>query len=151
VGESLHEPALAERLAALDLRSFTSVRALRNALISLLEQHLAENPERPAECPASETFYFCRSKSFVMSTGIVARDPKEFFALLPRVSTVSIFFHFVEAPLRLGRTANDFSAWLESQERTDLATAINALDPYTLTLDELKEGMIAIGSGARLG
>jgi hypothetical protein len=80
-----------------------------------------------------------------MRTGLVARDPKEFFEVLPQVTNVSLFFHFFEARLRLGRPTNDFSQWLAWRGEELLANSINALDPYSMTLDEFKERIIALG------
>jgi hypothetical protein len=146
--ESLQEPALAERLAALDLRAFTTVRDLRNAIVDRIEGHIDSGDARGAGCPAAEDFHFCKSRSFILCTNIVAADPRDFFAKLPQVTNVSIFFHFIEARLRLLRPTNDFSAWLEYRGRNDLAEAIDQLDPYALTLDELKQAIAEIGRNA---
>ncbi len=80
-----------------------------------------------------------------MPSGIVAHNVEEFFERLPAVSNVSLYFHFLESRLRLGRPTNDFSAWLAGQGHTALAEAIDALNPYTRTLDELKADIVALG------
>lgn len=143
--EALQEDALGEKLAAIDLLSFTSIRALREALAETIEGHVRGDGGRRRECPPGDEFHFCRSKSFIMRTGLVARDPEEFFEVLPRVTNVSLFFHFFEARLRLGRPTNDFSQWLAWRGKELLASSINALDPYSMTLDEFKEHIIAFG------
>jgi hypothetical protein len=145
--EALQEDALGEKLAAIDLLSFTSIRDLREAIIATVEGNVGENGRRRRECPPGDEFHFCRSKSFIMRTGLVARDPKEFFDVLPQVTNVSLFFHFFEARLRLGRPTNDFSQWLAWRGEELLANSINALDPYSMTLDEFKEHIIALGRG----
>ena len=147
VSEALQEEEMGEKLAAIDLLSFTSVRQLREAIISTIESDLAENGRRLRECPPGDEFHFCRSKSFMMPTGLVARDPNEFFALLPRVSNVSLFFHFFEARLRLERPTNDFSQWLAWRGEERLAKAVDELDPYIMTLDELRNRIIDLGKG----
>jgi hypothetical protein len=143
--EALQEDALGEKLAAIDLLSFTSIRELREAIIATIEGHVGENGRRRRQCPPGDEFHFCRSKSFIMRTGLVARDPKEFFEVLPQVTNVSLFFHLFEARLRLGRPTNDFSQWLAWRGEELLANSINALDPYSMTLDEFKERIIALG------
>jgi hypothetical protein len=144
-GEALQEQALAEKLAAVDLREFTSLRQLRQAILAIVEQHLRQPGGEQRIAPPGDEFHFCKSKSFVMPTGMVAHDVREFFALLPQVTNISFYFHFLEARLRLERPTNDFSQWLSWRGEIALAAAIDALDPYTRTLDELKADLLALG------
>jgi len=145
LSEALQEQRLAEKLAAIDLLSFTTIRQLREAMIATIQTHLGENGGRLRECPPGDEFHFCKSKSFIMPTGLIAPNVKEFFARLPRVTTVSLFFHFFEARLRLERPTNDFSLWLSDCGEQTLARAIDRLDPYLLSLDELKNEIINLG------
>jgi len=142
---ALQEQQLAEVLAAINLLEFTSIRQLRMKIINKIENHLSQDEERLRECVPGSEFHFCKSKSFVMPTGLIARDPVEFFKLLPNVTIVSLYYHFFEARLRLGRPTNDFSLWLADLGETELAAEIDRLDPYILTLDELKEAVIDLG------
>jgi hypothetical protein len=145
--EALLEPELAERLAAIDLLVFTAIRPLRTAIADTIGRHLQANRRRPRECPPGDEFHFCESQSFVMATGLVAEDVAGFFRLLPQVTTVSLYYHFFEARLRLHRRTNDFSNWLEGLGERALADAIDRLDPYVVTLDELKQQILRLGSG----
>ena len=145
ISRALQEEALSEKVSAIDLRTFTSIRDLRNELISLTQSHLEATDEKSRDCLPGDEFHFCRSKSFILPTGVVANDIPDFFAKLPVITNVSLYFHFLEARLRLGRQTNDFSQWLESCGEQDLAQAINSLDPYLLTLDELKEEILKLG------
>jgi hypothetical protein len=149
VSDALQEEALGEKLAAIDLLSFTSIRELREAIMATIERHIGEDGRRLRECPPGDEFHFCRSQSFVMPTGLMARDPREFFSVLPQVSNLSLFFHFFEARLRLGRPTNDFSQWLAWRGEVSLAKTIDALDPYSMTLDEFRERIIALGRAGR--
>ncbi len=146
IAEALQQDALAERLAAIDLLSFTAIRGLRDEIAATIRSYIAGGAEGTRDCPPGNEFHFCRSKSFVMPTGIVARTPAEFFEKLPQVTTVSLYFHFFEARLRLGHITNDFSQWLGDQGEEELAQRINALDPYIRSLDELKADIIALGA-----
>jgi hypothetical protein len=148
--EALREAALAERLAAIDLLAFTTIRDLRESILGLVEDHIRVNDGQLRECLPGEELHFCKSKSFVMPTGIVANDSVDFFAKLPEITTDSLYFHFLEARLRLGRTTNDFSSWLTSEGQPTLAAEINRLDPYTRTLDELKQELIELGHRNRV-
>ncbi|MGA2329085.1 MAG: DUF5752 family protein [Bryobacteraceae bacterium] len=145
VSEALQEERLGEKLAAIDLLAFISIRQLREAIVSTIEADLEGHPRPTRECPPGDEFHFCRSKSFIMPTGLAAADPPEFFAVLPRVTNVSLFFHFFEARLRLERPTNDFSQWLAWRGENQLAAAIDKLDPYTITLDELRDRIVDLG------
>lgn len=145
VGEALREDALSEKLAAIDMAAFTSVRQLREAILKVIEISLRAAGGRARECPPGDEFHFCKSKSFIMPLGTSASSVAEFFSLLPTLSNNSLYFHFLEARLRLEHATNDFSHWLAACGQAELAAAINALDPYTRSLDELKREIIELG------
>ena len=145
VSEALQEQALAEKLGAIDLLEFTAIRQLREAILSAAEAHLGSPGWRLRECPPGDEFHFCRSMSFVMPTGVVAEDVPDFFAKLRGITNVSLYFHFLEARLRLERRTNDFSHWLRGRGRMDLGDAVDRLDPYVVTLDELKDQIVELG------
>jgi Family of unknown function (DUF5752) len=144
--EALQETVLPEELAAIDLLAFTAIRPLREALLAVMERHLRSHRNGDRESPPGDEFHFCQSQSFVMPTGIVANDAPEFFDQLERITHQSLFYHFFGARLRLGRSTNDFSAWLEARGETLIARAIDRLDPYAVSLDELKHQIIHIGN-----
>ena len=145
VSQALREEALAEKLAAIDLLAFTTMRELRAAFVAVIDDYAAESTTPPPVCRQDEAFHFCRSKSFVLPTGIVAHDVPDFFAKLPFITNASLYFHFFEARLRLHRPTSDFSSWLQDRDRGDLASAIDELNPYIRTLAELKRDIIQIG------
>jgi hypothetical protein len=151
VSRALLEERLAERLAAVDILRFTSVRELREEIVKTVRVHLAETGRPAREAPPGDVFQFCRSKSFVMPTGLVAPDVPAFFRLLPDVTNISLHFHFVTARLRLERPTDDFSRWFADGGRPDLAGALGRLDPYAFTLDELREQILRIGREAGKG
>ena len=148
VSQAIREEALAEKLAAIDLLAFTTIRELRDTIVKTIDDYRSGAAREPYECRPDEAFHFCRSKSFVLPTGIVAHDVPEFFDKLSHISHASLYFHFFEARLRLGRRTNDFSRWLKDRGRVDLAAAIDNLNPYIRTLDELKRDIIALGRDA---
>jgi len=144
--EALLEERLSEKLAAIDLLAFGSIRQLREAIIEIIEEHLAETKGRVRDCLPGYEFHFCESKSFIMPSGVVAGDIPDFFAKMPRVTNASLYFHFFEARLRLEQATNDFSAWLSYRGALRLAEAIDKLNPYLMTLEELREAIIALGN-----
>lgn len=136
---ALQEQAAAEKLAAIDMLDFTSLEALRTALVRAIESSIGSNGGRVRECPPGDEFHFCKVKSFIMPTGIVVEDLQEFAAKIQHCTNSSTFFHFFEARIRLERKTNDFSQWLEDLGERRLADDINRLDPYSVTLEELKK------------
>ena len=148
VSQTLREEPLGEKLAAIDLLAFTSIRELREEIVQTVDDYQADTSRPPYECRPEEAFHFCRSKSFVLPTGIMARDVPDFFEKLALISNASLYFHFFEARLRLGRRTSDFSRWLKYRGREDLADAIDGLNPYIRTLNELKQDIIQLGAEA---
>ena len=146
VSEALREEALAEKLAAIDLLAFTTIRELRHAIIETVDEYIDALDHPGYECRPEEAFHFCRSRSFVLPTGIVANDVDDFFRKVASISHASLYFHFFEARLRLGHRTSDFSRWLTDRGRADLAAAIDALNPYVRTLDELRRDIVNTGT-----
>lgn len=136
---ALQEQAVAERLASIDMLEFTSLKRLREALVRAIETSITANGNRVRECPPGDEFHFCKVKSFIMPTGVVAEDLEEFSSCLRHCTNSSIFFHFFEARLRLERKTNDFSQWLTDLGERRLADKIDHLDPYAMTLKELRK------------
>jgi hypothetical protein len=141
ISASLDEESLAERLGALDVRGFTSIRTLRESMVKIIDDHLQEFPRcggRPGKTP----FFFCQSVTVVMPTKYRVCGLKDFHQIIGTIGIRSIYYHFIEAGLRLGIHTNDFSHWLRNtlgEER--LAAQIEAIDIYLHTLEEIR-GMI---------
>src|SRR6202140_648625 len=72
-----NEPSLAEELASVDVREFTSVAQLRERFVQIVEDFLQRTPAAGARL-ARETFYFCASDTVVIPTSFVAHTLREF-------------------------------------------------------------------------
>ncbi len=139
-----NEVALAEALAGVDVREFTSIPTMRQRLIEIIEQYLDRNP-RARERAALEPFYFCASDLVVVPTPFVARNLVEFHDALQKVSIHSVHFHFIDARLRLKLNSNDFSVWLEEElDLGMLADRLNRIDIYTATLQDVRKQIVRI-------
>ena len=149
--EALQEEALAQKLGTIDWLAHTSIRTLREAIIQRIKGHISEIGYEPRECAPEDAFHFCKSKSFIFPTGIVARDVPDFVAKLPSITDRSIYFHFYEARLRLGRPTNDFSYWLLGRGEEDLAIAIDSLNSYGMSIDELRAAILRVCSDHERG
>jgi hypothetical protein len=119
---------------------------LREAIIAAIERHIESSGHPPRECPPGLELHLCKSRSFIMPTGATAADAADFFAKAPGLTNSSLYFHFFEARLRLERPTNDFSAWMGAIGHEKIARAIDRLDPYVLTLDELKMEIVKLGN-----
>jgi hypothetical protein len=141
---SCNEVELAERLAAIDVREFTSIAALRERLIHIIETYLQKNP-RAATRAAMEPFYLMASDLVVIPTPYLARNLEEFAEGLRKVSIHAIYYHFIDARLRLKLNTNDFSVWLEKElDLSQAAEKVNRIDIYTSTLEGVRRGILKV-------
>ena len=135
---------LAERLAAIDVRDFTTLEELRQRIVAAIEDHLKRNPAAALR-PAFEPFYFCLSETVVTPTPFVAGNLEEFAECLERVSLHSIHHHFITARLRPPLTRNDFSTWLEKDlDLASLGARLNRIDIYTATLNDVRAKILQL-------
>ena len=144
ISASLGEEALAERLGALDIRDFTSIRRLRESMAQIVEDHLQTYPDsgnRQGKTP----FFFCQSISVVTPTKHIAWTLENFHQIIGKIGIRSIHYHLIEARLRLGIHTNDFSYWLRtSLEKEELAQQIEAIDIYLHTLEEIRRTILQL-------
>lgn len=139
-----NEVQLAERLAALDVREFTSIDALRERLVHIIADYLQKNP-RAATRMAMEPFYLMASELVVVPTPYVARNLDEFAEGLRKVSVHGIYYHFIDARLRLKLNNNDFSVWLEQElDMGQAADRLNRIDIYTSTLEGVRRSILRV-------
>jgi hypothetical protein len=138
ISASLGEEPLAERLGALDVRDFTSIRELREAILQIIEAHLREHPQF-RDHKGKTPFFFCQSVSIIMPTKHVAWGLEDFCRIIENIGVRSIHYHLIEARLRLGIRTNDFSHWTRtSLNRERLAKRIEDIDIYLHTLEEIR-------------
>lgn len=139
----LDEP-LAERLAVTDPMDHADLEQLRQHLLDLVEDRLAEVAEVP-QAPRGKEFHFLSSQFVIADTGLRARRPTELAAMIPVLSTGSVFFHFVDARRRPPLRRDDFSFWLEGFD-PDFRSArerLESIDCYQWSLTELRERIAA--------
>lgn len=141
--QQLQDSALAEKLANIDLYSFADLESLRAELVRIIEDHLMETPAERAVLPGEE-FYFNKAISLVSPTDYQVADLEEFAQVLRQIDTNPIYYHFFEARLRLGMCCDDFSHWLDtSLARQALAQHIRSIDPYQLSLEEIRARILS--------
>jgi hypothetical protein len=123
---------------------YSTIRDLREKISSVIESYLKANPLAKLKFARNgEEFHFIKSVSFVLPTSYIVYDLVEFAAALKKITFDSIYFHIFEARLRLEKPTNDFSYWIEnSLGDKELAEKISNFDPYTRTLEDLRNKLI---------
>jgi len=147
--KALGEEELGEKLASIDTIQFSTVRSLRNKIISTIEDYLKNNISAKMKFAGEgEEFHFIKSVSFVLPTNYIAYDLREFIDIVKNITIDAIYFHIFESRLRLEKKTNDFSNWIETSiGDKELSDKISRLDPYTHTLEDLRKTIIKIIEG----
>jgi hypothetical protein len=144
VGEQVRDHVLAERLSVVDPFDFPSLEALREELISILDDHLSHRTIVP-RVVFGQPFYFNRSRILEVPTGLEVRTLREFREAISEVDVSAIYYHVFEAHLRLQREENDFSAWMRSGLNLgEPADRIRALNPYLGSLERLRSTLLIV-------
>ncbi len=140
VADALEEKSLAERLANLNPFEFSRIEDVRRELIRTVTEFLKENPSPRPVLPGKE-FFFNEGVTMVIPTGLKASNLKEFLKVLRLVDSSSIYFHFYEARLRIGKAKDDFSRYFDEclEECSGLAQRISSLDPYMYSTEVLRD------------
>ena len=142
VGEQVRDHILAERLSVVDPFEYSSLEALREDLVSLIDDHLSSLTTVP-RAGFGTPFYFNRSRILEVQTGLEARTLPEFRAAVSDVDVSVIYFHVFESHLRLQREENDFSAWIRNGLKLpELADRMKALNPYLGSLERLRSNLL---------
>src|SRR5580658_4230801 len=135
---------LAEQLAALDVRDYLSIAALRGDLCRAVGDYCAGHPDF-CKHTALERFYFCESVDVTLPFGLVAQTLDEFRNAIEHLSHASFYFHFISSRLRLQLQTNDFSHWLaDGLGLAMLADSVNRIDIYTNTLDSARAKVLRL-------
>jgi hypothetical protein len=144
VAVQVRDRALGERLAMVDPGRFANLQALREELVAVIDDHLRDLQAVPGII-VGEPFDFIQSRTVEIPTGVEARTLQEFRDALLEVDASAIYFHLVEARVRLGRGQNDFAAWLDQGLGLPrLAERVRAVDPYSGSLERTRARLIQI-------
>jgi hypothetical protein len=144
---SCNRPALAERLASVDVRDYVSLMELRNDLCRIVGDYCRANV-RAASQEAFEPFYFCETIEEKLPLGREAWTLEEFRDALHDLAHASLQFHFITSRLRLHLRSNDFSQWFsKGLGLTKLAHNVDLIDIYTNTLDGARATILSLVQG----
>ncbi len=144
---ALHDDELAERLGILDPYDFTNLEELRQILLEIIDERLSELTYIPWAKPGME-FHFLQALTVVFNTGVSIESPEELPLAISRMTTSSLYYHFLEARRRVEGGLDDFSTWLLNWNHRGeaLINAFAEVDFYFLTLRELQSEMYRTAS-----
>jgi len=139
---ALNRAELAERMSALDIRSYLTLSDLRNDLLRITDEFCAAHPEE-LERKAFEPFYFCETVEVDVPKGLQAWTLEDFRNGLEHLGNGSFHFHLLVSRLRLQLRTNDFSEWFAKELNLEtLARRTNGIDIYTNTLDSARQKLL---------
>jgi hypothetical protein len=140
----LNDSELAEQLSSVDIMSFANLSDLRREFTGVIEDH-TKHLEKVTDCARGQEFHFMSCRTYALPTSHVARSLHEFLSFLKQVSVNSLYYHIFDARMRLGRNENDFSRWFRDMGLDSLADSVARLDPYTYTLEGLRNSILTLG------
>lgn len=144
VAETLENSELAEKLAAVSVLDYIDLNSLRLELVRIIEEYLQKKPYA-RKAPEGQEFNFLKNIGIIVPTKYEVETLEEFTEALDNIGMRSLYYHFFDARLRLGRKTNDFSNWIRSNFGNErLAREIEMLDPYFMSLDQLKKRIIGL-------
>jgi hypothetical protein len=142
VAHGLHNKTLAEKLALIDPARYESMSPLRDEIIDIIEEDLDET-EYPAWASRDDQFEFIDSQLVVFNTNVSINNPLELGDMLSRMSSGSIFFHFIDGRRRNENELDDFRKWLMQfdDQYKGLLGQLDVIDPYFSSLTELRTNL----------
>lgn len=143
----LHDQILAEKLGIIDPTEFENLSLLRQELLDTIDSRL-EDYEIIIWKKRADQFFFIRSILIIFDSPLGMNHPDDLSIVIAQMPPNSIFYHFIDARTRTEQKTDDFSVWLQQfgKEYEKLIERIQAIDPYFLSLTELKEALLHVCS-----
>lgn len=140
VRHSLREPELAERLAAIDPGQCRDIETIRQDILEVVDDRLDEK-ESSRWMPAAREFQFLHGQLVVFDTRRRLEEPGDLVEQIPKMSTSSIFYHFIDARRRVEDNSDDLSFWLRSfgTKHQELSAQLTAIDPFFSSLSQIRQ------------
>jgi hypothetical protein len=87
------------------------------------------------------------SRVVVFDTPRTIAHPRDLVQVLPTLSPSSVFYHFIDARMRMP-DLDDFRAWLLAygDEFLDLVEALSKVDLFFVPLSELRQTLVSVVS-----
>ncbi|MDD3818690.1 MAG: DUF5752 family protein [Actinomycetota bacterium] len=141
----LEDLALAEKLANFDPYDYKTVAEAKEALVTIIEEHMWDLPTIPWVRKGSE-FYFSSATTVITPLGIEVSDLKGFRDALNEIPASSLYFHFYETrKIKKEKEHDDFSVWIEDNfDKKELVRKFREIDFYFFSVEEVRKKLINI-------
>ncbi|MGE5285579.1 MAG: DUF5752 family protein [Actinomycetota bacterium] len=143
----LGDRVLAERLGILDPYEFSSLDALRDETLEVIDERLGESTMIPWARPGDELF-FMEATTVVFDTGSRISHPGELAASIGAMTAGSVYYHFLEARRRPLLGKDDFTSWLlkngDAEKNRPYIEALASIDFYFHTLTHLRKELTRV-------
>jgi len=143
VATEVEDRVLSERLGIIDPCEFETLEALREEILSIIDDHLAGARIIP-QVIFGESFSFMQSRIIQIPTGLEVYTLSELCQGLEEIDISAIYFHFFEVRHRLKRREYDIPLWLiEELGLNELSEQIRKIRLYSLTLEQLRSKLLS--------
>lgn len=146
----LRDSPLAEKLGGINPMHFSSLEDLRQELLEIIEDRLAESEIIPWSRRGSE-FYFLSSKVVIFDTKLRLKKPSDLKTVMRKLAPGSLYFHFIEAQRRDPIGCDDFSNWLKDwgPDYHQVCQAFQAIDYHFFGIKEIRSQLLQIVSALK--
>lgn len=144
ITHDLQNKMLGEMVASIDLRQMNSLKEIQSRFIEVIERSLIQkNGMVLTNVSPGEEFLFMSVRTFVYPTKYSAANLFQFRQCLRTIPINSIYFHVFGT--RFNDSILKMSDWLsESLNEVELGIQFEKIDPYTVTLENLRELLIRL-------
>jgi hypothetical protein len=132
---------LGELVSSVNIVECMNLEQLRMKFVTTFE-NFSQKEAYKINCAPGYEFQFMSCKTFSFPLDFKASSLKEFEKILEHISIYSFYFHIFESRLRKGKAMNDFAEWFGIIGHTELSERVSNLDPYTMTLEELRKKIL---------
>lgn len=138
---NLHDAPLAERLGLINPYDYINIDELRMEVLDIVDERLHEVSYIPW-VPRGFEFRFQRAVTIVFNTNMKIKQVEDMPKAIKRMTTSSIYYHFLEARRREPKGIDDFSTWLSQfndEKYLRIISWIKQLDFNFMDLRELQQ------------
>lgn len=141
-----HDRVLGERLGVLDPFAYLSPEALRQEIMTIIDDHLISHP-MVSRAVSGEPFDFIRSHVIEAPLDRQAWTLLEFRHAVHEVEAGALYFHLCEARMRKTPGFDDFSHWLSAKDglhMPELAAQVQRVARLGLNLEGMRARIVAL-------
>ena len=151
VADDVRDRLLSEHLAVLDPFHFGNLEALREELLTTIDDHLDRLGFSPRAL-SGELFHFSRARIISFPTGVTVSSRKELGKAIRDATPQTLFYHFFEDAFRKGTRNGSLIQWVAEDLRDqELAEGLSNFNPYRLHMDRLRTDLLSLISGPKEG